>query len=282
MASPVLNKVSAFLFQPSVRRSFGSTENRVDWRAIMDHRQLLIADLGGLTGETQQLYGSLLVTSLEQAAISRRNQSIRERQPFFFFVDEFPNFLARDSVTLARMLSEIRKYNVFLGLAHQTIAQTDGRMQGALENAKLKIIFGTGRQTAAAVAKELFVANPQAIKHEVSDETAKERTHPVYDPILKQLEVFTQTVQRLRRRHVLVKLPEAEQVIEVTTPRVPPSQLSSLQLEQIKQRLARQVGHPEQKVAQATDLRRQQALGAAQEDAQPEALGGWQEALWQN
>jgi hypothetical protein len=75
MASPVLNKVSAFLFQPSVRLSFGATENRVDWRAIMDQRQLLIVDLGGLTGETQQLYGSLLVTSLEQAAISRRNQS---------------------------------------------------------------------------------------------------------------------------------------------------------------------------------------------------------------
>lgn len=281
MASPVLNKVSAFLFQPAVRLSLGATENRLDFRAIMDGRQLLLVDLGGLSGETQQLYGSLLVTSLEQAALSRRNQRVEERQPFFCLIDEFPFFCARDATSLARILSEVRKFNVFLGLAHQTIAQlAEGRLQGALENAKLKIIFGTGRQTATAVAKELFVANPQAIKHEVADETAKERTHPVYDPILEQLEVFTQTVQRLRRRHVLVKLPEEERVIELTTPTVPPSRLSNIQLEQIKQRLAKQVGRPQHEIAQAIALRQQQAPRSTQKDTAEEGADGWQEALW--
>jgi hypothetical protein len=93
----VLNKVSAFLFQPAVRLSLGAIENRLDFRTIMDRRQVLIVDLGGLTGETQQLYGSLLVTGLEHAAMSRRNQLPEERNPFFCMIDEFPFFCARDS-----------------------------------------------------------------------------------------------------------------------------------------------------------------------------------------
>jgi hypothetical protein len=123
MASPVLNKVSAFLFQPAVRLSLGATENRLDLSALMDRQQVLIVDLGGLTGETQQLYGSLLVTSLEQAAMARRDQPPAARRPFHWFIDEFPNFITRDAVTLARVLSEVRKQQVFLALAHQTIGQ---------------------------------------------------------------------------------------------------------------------------------------------------------------
>ena len=278
MASPVLNKVSAFLFQPSVRLSLGARENRLDLRAIMDHQQVLIVDLGGLTGETQQLYGSLLVTSLEQAAMSRRNQPAGERRTFVCMIDEFPNFITRDSITLARILSEVRKFNVFLGLAHQTIAQTDGRMQGALENAKLKCIFATGRQTAEALAPVLYLPQPDAIKHVVDDPEQQERSHPLFESIYNQVEVAVQQIMRLRRRHVLVKLPEGEQVTELRTPTVPPSRLSREQLDQIKRLLARQIGHSRRDVEAEIAIREQRITApTAVNDAENE---NWQEGLW--
>lgn len=244
--SPVLNKVSAFLFQPQVRMMLGANENKLDFRTILDRHQILILNLGGFRDEeTQRLLGSLFLTALEQAAFTRSNQSPSARQPFFCMIDEFPLFCARDQTSLARILSECRKYRLHLGLAHQTIAQlAGGRIQGALENAKLKVVFGTGRQTAEAIVKELFMPDPKAIKHEVVDEGAKERTHPVFDPLLEQFEVFTQSIQRLRQRRVLVKVPDKEQVWRVQIPTVPPARVSSTQLEQIKQALSKQVGKP--------------------------------------
>lgn len=244
--SPVLNKVSAFLFKPQVRYMLGAEENRLDLRSIIDSGKVLIINLGCFRDEeTQRLLGSLFLTSLEQAAFSRSDQPSALRRPFFCMIDEFPLFCSRDQTSLARILSECRKYRLHLGLAHQTITQLPGaRIQGALENAKLKIVFGTGRQTAESIVKELFMPNPKAIKHTVHDAEAQERSHPVFDPLLEQIEIFTQTIQRLRRRKVLVKLPDRERVYRLRVPNVPPSRLGAQHLEKIKSALAKAVGKP--------------------------------------
>jgi type IV secretory pathway TraG/TraD family ATPase VirD4 len=220
---------------------------------------MLIVDLGGFAGETQQLLGSLLMTSLEQAAFSRRTLVSQERRPFFCIVDEFPLFCARDSTTLARILSESRKYRLHLGLAHQTISQLPTeRLQGTIENAKLKVVFGTGRHTAEAIVKELFMPDLTSVKHEVENTEAQERTHPIFDPMMEQFEKFTQMIQRLRRQHVLVTLPESETVATVRVPTVPPSRVSSAHLERLKTYLARQWGRPRRDLEQEIDTRTRQ------------------------
>jgi hypothetical protein len=183
-------------------------------------------------------------------------------------IDEFPLFCSRDQTSLARILSECRKYRLHLGLAHQTITQLPGqRIQGALENAKLKIIFGTGRQTAEAIVKDLFLPDPKAIKHEVA---AQDRTHPVFNPLQEQFERFTQMIQKQQRQHVLVKLPESENVINAQTPVVPPSRIKADTLEQWKCYLARQRGKAcaalEAEIAERT-----QRLGLPTRPAQPTA-----------
>jgi hypothetical protein len=245
-ASPVLNKVSAFMFQPQVRYMLGANDNWVEFRKIIDSGTILILNLGCFRDEeTQRLLGSLFLTSLEQAAFSRSDITPAERRPFYCMIDEFPLFCSRDSTSLARILSECRKYRLHLGLAHQTITQLPGeRIQGALENAKLKCIFGTGRQTAEAIVKDLFMPNLQAIKHEVKDSTAQERTHPVFDPMLEPFERFTQMIQRLRRRKVLIRMPDRENVHRLRVYKVPGSRLKAVQLEAIKRDLAKAVGKP--------------------------------------
>lgn len=244
--SPVLNKVSAFLFKPQVRYMLGAEENRLDFRSIIDSGKLLVINLGCFRDEeTQRLLGSLFLTSLEQAAFSRSNQPSALRKPFFCMIDEFPLFCSREQTSLARILSECRKYRLHLGLAHQTVTQLPGaRIQGALENAKLKVVFGTGRQTAESIVRELFMPNTLKIKHEVADAEAQERTHPVFDSLLEQFETFTQTIQRLRRRRVLVKLPDRESVYKLRVPKVPSSYLGSQYLELMKKTLVRMIGKP--------------------------------------
>lgn len=258
--APVLNKVSAFLFKPQVRYMLGANENRLDFRSIIDSGKILIINLGCFRDEeTQRLLGSLFLTSLEQAAFSRSNQPSVLRRPFFCMIDEFPLFCSRDQTSLARILSECRKYRLHLGLAHQTITQLPGaRIQGALENAKLKVVFGTGRQTAESIVKELFMPNPHSIKHEVKDSNAQDRSHPIFNPLLEQFETFTQTIQRLRRRRVLVKLPDRERIYMLRVPKVPVAYLNAHYLEQIKKILVKRIGKPlvsiEQEIAQRVQV----------------------------
>lgn len=258
-AASVLNKVSAFLFKPTIRCMLGAQENRLDFRQILDSGSVLIVNLGGFHDEeTPRLLGSLLLTSLEQAAFSRSNQVPSARRPFFCMIDEFPLFCSRDQTSLARILSECRKFRLHLGLCHQTVTQIGGaRIQGALENAKLKVIFGTGRQTAQTIVSDLFMPDPKAIKHEVDDQEAQARSHPVYQQLTEQWETWVQTIQRLQRRHMLAKLPDGEEVFSLRTPIVPEPRITPAQLEQWKTFLVRQVGKSRQALEAEIAQRRQ-------------------------
>ena len=117
MVESVLNKVGAFVINPRLRLILGQGENRLPFREIMDGQKVLICDLGRVDGETRRLLGSLIVTGLEQAAFSRKDLPREERQPFFFLIDEFQDYCANEGSvqTLARILSECRKFGLHLG-----------------------------------------------------------------------------------------------------------------------------------------------------------------------
>jgi hypothetical protein len=120
--APVLNKVGAFTANPLVRNIIGQPKSSFNIRNIMDERKILIVNLSrGLIGEDNAaLLGSLLVTKIQLAAMSRADIPAEERTPFYLYVDEFQNF-ATDS--FATILSEARKYGLNLTVANQYIAQ---------------------------------------------------------------------------------------------------------------------------------------------------------------
>jgi len=258
MVESVLNKVGAFVINPRLRLILGQRENGLPFREIMDGRKVLICDLGRVDGETRRLLGNLIVTGLEQAAFSRKGVPQGQRQPFFFLIDEFQDYCANEgsAQTLARILSECRKFGLHLGLAHQTLSQLGGsRLQGALENAQIKVIFGAGRQTARALVEELFVADLDEVKHEVQDEAQRERTHPTFFSLAEQWERFAQRAQGLARRQILVQLPEREGLRGLRTATVPAPGVSAQELEGLKRDLARQSGKPWKAMGEAISQR---------------------------
>lgn len=120
--APVLNKVGAFTANPLVRNIIGQPKSGFNIRQIMDERKILIVNLSrGLVGEDNAaLLGALLVTKIQMAAMSRADVSAENRSPFYLYVDEFQNF-ATDS--FATILSEARKYGLYLTVANQYTAQ---------------------------------------------------------------------------------------------------------------------------------------------------------------
>jgi hypothetical protein len=241
----ILNKVTALTLNDRLKLMLGGQENRLPLRRIMDEGKILIVNLGTCDHETRDLLGSLLTVRLEQAALSRVELEVHQRRPWFCLLDEFQRFVANEgsAQVLAHILSEVRKMKVRFGLAHQGWHQLENaRLQGAIDQAQIKVVFGSGTTTARVVAEELFTPDPARIKHEVADPAAQERTHPYYESLAEQKELFVQAIRQQKRQEVFVLPPESTKVVALRTLAVPDPVVSAADLEALKIALLKQVG----------------------------------------
>jgi len=129
--APVLNKIGAFTANPLVRNIIGQPKSSFNIRQLMDERKILIVNLShGLVGEDNAaLLGALLVTKIQIAAMSRADTTAEQRVPFYLYVDEFQNFATESFATI---LSEARKYGLYLTVANQYIAQMIPKVKNAI------------------------------------------------------------------------------------------------------------------------------------------------------
>jgi hypothetical protein len=162
--APVLNKVGAFTANPIVRNIIGQPKSSFNIRQIMDERKILIVNLSrGLIGEDNaSLLGALLVTKIQMGAMSRADQDLKDRIPFYLYVDEFQNF-ATDS--FATILSEARKYALNLTVANQYTAQMSIEVRDAVfGNVGSIVSFRTSADDARIMQKYF---EPQFLEHDI-------------------------------------------------------------------------------------------------------------------
>lgn len=152
--SPIQNKVGQFLSNFLIRNIVGQVKSTIDLREIMDKKKILILNLskGRIGEDTMQLLGSMIVTKLFMAAMSRVDIPEKERPDFYLYVDEFQNF-ATDA--FASILSEARKYRLNLTVAHQYILQLPETVAAAIfGNVGTMICFRVGAADAEELVKE--------------------------------------------------------------------------------------------------------------------------------
>lgn len=134
-ATPAIqNKIGQFTGNPLIRNIIGQPKSSFDIREMMDNRKILIINLSkGLVGETNmRLLGSMLTTRIFLAAMSRAEfsqEKLHSLPNFYLYVDEFQNFA---NETFAEILSEARKYNLNLIIAHQYIEQMEEEVRDAV------------------------------------------------------------------------------------------------------------------------------------------------------
>ena len=137
MLSSPRNKVRQFITSPPIRNVLGQVKSKINFSDIIDNRKILVCNLSvGRVGETaSNLFGSLIITMLQQAAWQRVDTPPSERADFIVYVDEFQNFTTTAFHTL---LSQSRQYHLSLVLANQYLAALDSRRHDQLKPA----IFG--------------------------------------------------------------------------------------------------------------------------------------------
>lgn len=152
--TPLLNKVGQFVATNMVRNVVGQPDMKFDIRDIMDNKKILLMKVSkGLLGEeNSSLIGSMIITKIYQAAMSRANIREEEREDFYFYVDEFQNF-ATD--TFYEILSEARKYHLNLTIAHQYMGQLSDKIrQTVFGNVGSMVSFRVGAEDAGVLEKE--------------------------------------------------------------------------------------------------------------------------------
>lgn len=153
--APILNKVGQFLSQPILRAIVGQGRSTLDLRSVLDDGRILIVNLskGRIGEDASTLLGSLLVTGIQLAAMSRADIPEKERRDATLYVDEFQN-VATDS--FATILSEARKFRLSLVLANQYLAQMDEATGAAVfGNVGSLLVFQVGATDAEILAEQL-------------------------------------------------------------------------------------------------------------------------------
>jgi len=155
VTAPLSNKVGAFLTDPRLQSILTGKRSSFDLPRIMDEGRILLVNLAkGRIGEgPAALLGSLLVSHLALGGLARADRPEEERRDFFLYLDEFHTFA---TLSLATMLSELRKYRLSLVLAHQYLGQLEPEIRDAVfGNAGTFISFRVGALDASTVAREL-------------------------------------------------------------------------------------------------------------------------------
>jgi len=150
-----LNKVHALLSDRRMRHIFALPKSSFSLRDVIDNQKILLVKLekGRLKGNAD-LLGSLLLSEIQMAAFARTDIPEEKRVPFYLYIDEFQNFATK---TFINVLSEARKYKLYLILAHQNLAQIPKELRASiLANCGIQVCFQVSREDAQIMAKELM------------------------------------------------------------------------------------------------------------------------------
>jgi len=152
--APIQNKLGAILSDPMLYRVLVAPKVDLHFRNLMDRGGVLLVNLakGRIGEDSAATLGSLLVSTLGLAAVSRADAAPEGRRPFCAYVDEFPTFT---TLSFANLMADLRKYGLSLVLAHQHLGQLAPEVrQAVLGNAGTVVAFRIGPEDAAALARE--------------------------------------------------------------------------------------------------------------------------------
>jgi hypothetical protein len=152
--TPILNKTGLFIASLPLRNVVGQKTSSFRMQRVLDEGKILIVNLSkGKIGEDAcALLGSMLVTSIQLAAMHRATIEEHKRKPFYLYIDEMHSFI---TLAIADILSEARKYKLSLFLTHQYINQLQEPIRKAIfGNVGTIISFRVGAEDAEYLARE--------------------------------------------------------------------------------------------------------------------------------
>jgi len=160
---PVLNKITAFTNDYYLHHVLAQRGQSIDFRDLLDRRRWILINISkGTLRENAHLIGSLFISKIRTAAMSRADIPEERRVPSFLVVDEFQNFL---HYNFEEILSEARKFRLGLIMAHQHLEQLDRSMRESIfGNVASTFMFRLGHTDVREVAAAFKEAEQPLVK----------------------------------------------------------------------------------------------------------------------
>ncbi|MDR0461703.1 MAG: type IV secretion system DNA-binding domain-containing protein [Nitrososphaerota archaeon] len=149
----VLTKLYRLVQERVIVPMFMAEKSGIDFRVVMDERKIVIVDLpeGKVTSDIANFLGSLILSAVYNAGMSREDTPEADRKPFFVYVDEAYRYTTK---SIPEVLQSLRKFKVFMTLASQYLTQYRRDIQDAIvQTCETIVSFRVGEDTARALEK---------------------------------------------------------------------------------------------------------------------------------
>ena len=147
---PPKHKLNKLLLSGTVSLMVSQPNSKINFRNIMDDGMIFLANFSHLGTEVREILGSFMLAIIHLTALSRSNIPKQDRKLFQVYLDEAHRFRTE---SLEDIISETRKYEVGLTLAHQYMKQFDEKKKGALNSVGTTIIFNVDSTDANHLSK---------------------------------------------------------------------------------------------------------------------------------
>lgn len=116
------SKFGPYTTTPIIRNIIGQPKSSFDIYDAMQNWKIILLNLSKwqMWELNSKLLWSMMVTQLKLWALRRARIPEKERNPYFMYIDEFQNYI---NPSIETILSEARKYRLWLIVAHQYIEQ---------------------------------------------------------------------------------------------------------------------------------------------------------------
>jgi hypothetical protein len=203
-----LNKVSTFVSDPWIRDMVGQTRSTINLRKWMDEGAITLVNLArGKLKRNSDLVGALVVSNIQEAALSRVNIRKRDRRPYRLIVDEFQHYATK---SFEEILSEAAKYGLSIMMANQHLDQLEHTLlSSVLSNATVQIYFRCNRQDADILARQAFRATGKQIKFQLESKdlfSDEPQSNPVFIGVPEEMEGYINMLLDLSPRQALLNV----------------------------------------------------------------------------
>lgn len=154
----IRRRIDSLLLNPTFRRIFSATENKIDMFEELAHQKLILIDTNKpmLDKAASAVFGRLFIAMILRASHRRFAQG-HSMRPVYLIVDEAHEYF---DPSISDMLEQARKANVGLIVAHQSLSQARGSgniSDPLMVNTATKIIWTSFREDAAKFAGSMQV-----------------------------------------------------------------------------------------------------------------------------
>ena len=151
----VLRRIYGVLENQTFERMFTHPKSKLDMFTEMNEGKLILVNTSKalLKEQGTEIFGRFFIALIAQAAQERANLHAIDRLPVMVYVDEAADYFDQN---IGIILSQARKYNVGMTMAHQYLGQLKSGLAEAFEaNTSIKLAGGVSSRDAKALAPQM-------------------------------------------------------------------------------------------------------------------------------